>query len=73
MIAAGICDYIASDAHNTGSRPFEMRQAKSRVTDLFGNDAAETIFELNPQLLLQNKEPESIAFKRKNLFARLWK
>ena len=73
MIAAGICDYIASDAHNTVSRPFEMRLAKSRVTDLFGNNAAETIFELNPQLLLQNKEPESIAFKRKSLFARLWK
>ena len=72
MIAAGICDYIASDAHNIESRPFEMQQAKSRVTALFGNDAAGTIFELNPQLLLQNKEPESRAFKRKNIFSRMW-
>lgn len=73
MIAAGICDYIASDAHNVKNRSFETMQAKSRVTVLFGDEAAETIFELNPQLLLQNKEPESMAFKRKSLFARLWK
>ena len=73
MIAAGICDYIASDAHNIKNRSFENTQAKSRVTGLFGDEAAETIFELNPQLLLQNKEPESVAFKRKSLFARLWK
>jgi protein-tyrosine phosphatase len=73
MIAAGICDYIASDAHNIERRSFEMRQAKSHVAALFGNDAAETIFELNPQLLLRNKEPELIAFKRKSLFSRLWK
>jgi protein-tyrosine phosphatase len=72
MIAAGICDYIASDAHNMKNRHFEMKQAKSCVTTLFGNDAAETIFELNPQLLLQNKEPESIAFKPKSLFSSLW-
>lgn len=72
MIAAGICDYIASDAHSVKNRPFEMQQAKSRVNDLFGNEAAETIFELNPHLLLQNKEPESIAFNRKSLFSRLW-
>jgi protein-tyrosine phosphatase len=73
MIAAGICDYIASDAHNINNRSFETTQAKSRVTGLFGDEAAETIFELNPQLLLQNKESESMAFKRKSLFARLWK
>lgn len=73
MIAAGICDYIASDAHNVNNRSFETLQAKTRVTDLFGKEAAETIFDLNPQLLLQNKEPESIAFKRKSMFARLWK
>jgi len=73
MIAAGICDYIASDAHNVKNRSFETMQAKSRVTALFGDEAAETIFELNQKLLLQNKEPESVAFKRKSLFARLWK
>ena len=73
MIAAGICDYIASDAHNVKNRSFETMQAKSRVNVLFGDDAAETIFELNPKLLLKNNEPESIAFKRKSLFARLWK
>jgi len=73
MIAAGICDFIASDAHNIECRSFEMQQAKSRITALFGDNAAENIFELNPQLLLLNKEPESIAFKRKSLFSRLWK
>ena len=71
MIAAGICDFIASDAHNIEYRSFEIQRAKSRITALFGDDAAETIFELNPQLLLQNKEPVSIAFKRKSLFSRL--
>jgi protein-tyrosine phosphatase len=68
MIAAGVCDYIASDAHSLQHRSFEMRQAKSRVIDLFGNQAGELMFDVNPQLLLQNKEPESIPAKRKSCF-----
>lgn len=66
MIAAGICDYCASDAHSLEHRSFEMSQAKSRISDLFGSLAAESMFDINPQLLLQNKEPESIPAKRKS-------
>jgi len=72
MIVAGICDYIASDAHNIKSRSFEMQKAKLRVNSLFGSNAAETIFGINPKLLLNNEEPDSSAFKRKSIFS-LWR
>lgn len=69
MITMGICDYIASDAHSLQYRSFEMQQAKSRITDLFGKTAAELAFDINPQLLLQNIEPESITAKRKSILS----
>ncbi|MHB9140243.1 MAG: tyrosine-protein phosphatase [Victivallaceae bacterium] len=69
IIASGICDYIASDAHSLGYRSFELQQAKSQVTESFGRTIAELAFEINPQLLLQNIEPESMPFKRKSVFA----
>jgi protein-tyrosine phosphatase len=67
MITAGICDYIASDAHSLQHRSFEMQQARSRITDLFGRTATELTFDINPRLLLQNIEPETISFKRKSI------
>jgi protein-tyrosine phosphatase len=44
--------FVASDAHNTTSRPLKLREAFDRVAALKGNAAAEALLRDNPQAAL---------------------
>ena len=70
LINANLTHFIASDAHNTTSRKFWMREALSHIRNEFGTDL-EYIFLENSQLLLDgfnvNRiEPSKI--KKKKFF-----
>ncbi len=41
-------DYIASDAHNTSSRPFRTRQAYSRLAEMYGTKYADSLTKAKP-------------------------
>lgn len=41
-------DFIASDAHNTSSRPFRTREAYSRLAALYGAEYADFLTKTNP-------------------------
>ena len=77
ILREGLCHYVASDAHSSKRRGFHMSKAFSYVTEKFGNDAANIIFNENPQRLIDGKEPayynieyNSIWSKIINLFSR---
>lgn len=72
MIQCGLCHLIASDAHNTRGRSFHLSEAASLISKEFSADVTEQIFECNPELMLQNKEPNMVEFKRKTIFSRLF-
>jgi len=52
LVAAGLCHFVASDAHNSGSRGFSNRDARAAVEKIVGEAGAKTIFEDNPGKLL---------------------
>jgi protein-tyrosine phosphatase len=71
LINAGLCQIIASDAHNTRGRTFHLSEAADLICREFSSEAASSIFETNPNLILQNQEPEIHKFKRKSIFAKI--
>jgi protein-tyrosine phosphatase len=70
LIEANLTHFIASDAHNTGSRTFNLREAFDLVHTKYGNEMV-YLFEENAELLIEGSNvykevPERI--KRKKLF-----
>ncbi len=52
LVSSGLCHFVASDAHNSGSRGFSNRDARAAVEKIAGEARARTIFEDNPGKLL---------------------
>jgi protein-tyrosine phosphatase len=52
LVSAGLCNFVASDAHNSGNRSFSVTEARAAVEKLVGEAQANTIFEHNPNRLL---------------------
>src|SRR5690625_3115666 len=70
LIAANLTHFIASDAHNTSSRKFWMRDALQEVRDVYGLDTYYMFVE-NSQLLVDgmnvNRTEPSMIKKKKFL------
>src|SRR6267378_37107 len=47
-IGQGLIHFVASDAHNTRSRPLRLQPAYSLVVDRFGEEKARALFQDNP-------------------------
>jgi protein-tyrosine phosphatase len=54
MIGKGLVDIVASDAHNTDTRPPVLSKAYSDVKKHFGNRTAEKLFFENPGKILED-------------------
>lgn len=72
LIEANLAHFIASDAHNTTTRGFFMKEAFEKIKETFGVEMYYTLIE-NSQLLLDDDvvnryEPERIKRKRKKFF-----
>jgi protein-tyrosine phosphatase len=55
-IAEGIVHFVASDAHNTKSRPLRLRPAYDLVAAEFGVEKAEALFHDNPLAAFEGRE-----------------
>ena len=55
-LEAGLIDFVASDAHNTGQRNVHMEEAIKLIVSKFGEDTAETLFRINPERLFAGYE-----------------
>ncbi|WP_368503148.1 tyrosine-protein phosphatase [Alkalihalophilus sp. As8PL] len=69
LIEANLTHFVASDAHNTDSRPFRLRESYAVIAQTHGEEKA-LHFQENAQLIVENKHvlvepPEQI--KRKKL------
>ena len=79
MLDEGRVDIIASDAHNTRSRPPGLSRARDRIAQRLGDAAAIKMVQDNPQLILNNqpvapKQERKMAKKKpgkKGFFARM--
>ena len=56
LLDHGLCHYIASDAHST-SRAFRQTECKKFITENYGEETANILFEENPKRLLANEQP----------------
>lgn len=54
-IAKGMVHIVASDAHNTGRRPLQLRPAYEVVERDFGPDIADALFMMNPMAAFEGK------------------
>ena len=59
LLDHGLCHYIASDAHST-SRAFRQTECKKFITENYGEETADILFEENPKRLLANQQPLEI-------------
>ena len=61
--------FVASDAHDTEWRPPDLREARRLVTDGWGEDVAERLFETYPRIALTDEyidceDPEDVTEKK---------
>lgn len=68
LVEANLTHFIASDAHNTSSRTFNMREAYDLIQTKYGNEIV-YLFEENAELLIEGNQvykemPERIKKKR---------
>jgi protein-tyrosine phosphatase len=55
-IAEGLIHFVASDAHNTRTRPLRLQSAYNVVVDQFGQDKARALFQDNPLAAFEGRE-----------------
>lgn len=55
ILARGLADVVASDAHDTEKRPPVLSAAFHFVEEHYGGDSAELLFRENPGKILENK------------------
>lgn len=72
LIEANLTHFIASDAHNTTTRGFFLREAYDMINDMYGLDIYYMFLE-NSQLMVEGHnvnryEPSMVCKKRKKLF-----
>ncbi|MGB8653462.1 MAG: CpsB/CapC family capsule biosynthesis tyrosine phosphatase [Candidatus Acidiferrales bacterium] len=57
---AGAIHFVASDAHNTQSRPLKLREAYDRVRKLHSEEVAEALFVQNPLAVFEGRPLEFV-------------
>jgi len=75
-IRTGVVHFVASDAHNNGSRPLRLKPAYEVVQEQFGKEKAHGLFLENPLAAFEGRElphvpeveEEEPALKRKRFF-----
>jgi protein-tyrosine phosphatase len=55
-IREGLIHFVASDAHNTRTRPLQLQPAYNAVVDRFGEEKARALFQDNPLAALEGRE-----------------
>ena len=55
-IGAGLIHFVASDAHNTSSRPIQLRPAYEVVEKEFGGEKARALFVDNPRAAFEGRD-----------------
>jgi len=55
-IGEGLIHFVASDAHNTRTRPLRLQPAYDVVVDRFGQEKARALFQDNPLAALEGRE-----------------
>lgn len=55
-IAEGLIHFVASDAHNSRSRPLRLQPAYTVVVDQFGQEKARALFQENPLAAFEGRE-----------------
>lgn len=61
LVASGLVQFVGSDAHNTTSRPLQLREAREVVQDLIGEEGTELLFRINPERAIRGQEVHSLA------------
>ncbi|MPN22183.1 hypothetical protein SDC9_169566 [bioreactor metagenome] len=54
LIEKGFVAFVASDAHNH-MRPLSLKYAYQIVTDVFDESVANTLFSINPQMIIDDQ------------------
>lgn len=55
MMQKNLVHFVGTDAHDIKSRPPLMKKSVRYVEKKFGEDVAERIFKINPEMLIKNK------------------
>ena len=55
-IRTGVVHFVASDAHNNGSRPLRLKPAYEVVEEQFGKEKARVLFLENPLAAFEGRE-----------------
>jgi len=71
-VGEGLVHFVASDAHNTRSRPLRLQRAYDVIVDRFGQEKARSLFLDNPLAAFEGRElphvPEIQEKRRKRFF-----
>lgn len=54
LLAEGIVDFVASDAHNLDTRPVQLEACMQKIEKKYGSKTAEQLFLKNPERFLRN-------------------
>ena len=60
MLDEGLCHVMATDAHNTSSRPPHLARAKAIVEQRLGAQEADNIFRVRPMGVIENVSPAKL-------------
>ncbi|RSL31467.1 tyrosine protein phosphatase [Salibacterium salarium] len=70
LIEAGLVHFVSSDAHNTSSRRFRLRESYAKITKVFGEEVTQQ-FQENANSIVSNRPiaaPQTRHPKRKKIF-----
>jgi len=60
MLDEGLCHVMATDAHNTSTRPPHLARAKAMVEERLGVQEADNIFRVRPSGVIENISPAKL-------------
>jgi len=60
MLDEGLCHVMATDAHNTSSRPPHLTRAKAMVEQRLGALEADNILQIRPKGVIENADPAEL-------------
>ncbi len=73
LLKQGLAHAVASDAHDTKYRTTDLRPARARVAERYGEDLAERLFLENPQAIIAGELlPAPLAPPPKKKWIRFW-
>ena len=60
MLSEGLVSLLATDAHNTKSRPPLLAEARDLAVSRIGPAEAENLVSVRPAMILENRPPEEV-------------